>query len=66
MITKNTATKKHRPRGLLGFLKTKQLEFKDEPALWALVAGADRFVRRMADLARALSKKPSYGLFYAY
>jgi hypothetical protein len=50
------------------FLKTKQRKFDREPALWAFVAGADRFLTRIADLTRALSEdeKPSYGLFYAY
>ena len=50
------------------FLTTKKRAFDDEPALWAFVDGADRFVTRLADLARMLSEeeKSSYGLFYAY
>jgi hypothetical protein len=50
------------------FLRTKQRKFDNEAALWAFVAGADRFLTRMADLAALLSdeEKPSYGLFYAY
>jgi hypothetical protein len=50
------------------FLKTKQRKFADERMLWAFVAGAERFVTRLADLVRALSveEEPSYGLFYAY
>lgn len=50
------------------FLKTTQRAFEDEPALWTFVAGADRFVRRLSDLARMLDKEewPSYGLFYGY
>src|SRR5260370_26530416 len=50
------------------FLRTEQRQFENEAALWAFVAGADRFVTRLADLAALLSEeeKPSYGLFYAY
>jgi len=50
------------------FLKTTQRAFEDEPALWTFVAGADRFVTRLADLARMLDAEewPSYGLFYGY
>lgn len=50
------------------FLRTTQSKFEDGPALWAFVAGADRFVTRLADLARMLSdeEQSSYGLFYAY
>jgi hypothetical protein len=50
------------------FLRTKQRAFKKEPALWVFVAGADRFVTRLADLTRTLFKEEmsSYGLFYAY
>lgn len=50
------------------FLKTKQRKFTNEVALWGFVAGADRFLTRIADLSDSLSKdeKPSYGMFYAY
>jgi hypothetical protein len=50
------------------FLESTQRKFDNEAALWAFVAGADRFVTRIADLAVLLSEdeKPSYGLFYAY
>jgi len=50
------------------FLRSKQRKFDDEPALWAFVAGADRLVTRLADLARLLveAEWSSYGLFYGY
>lgn len=50
------------------FLRTRHRKFEDEAALWAFVAGADRFVTRLADLARMLDVEewPSYGLFYGY
>jgi hypothetical protein len=50
------------------FLRTKQRKFEDEPALWTFVAGADRLVTRLADLARMLCEEEwsSYGLFYGY
>jgi hypothetical protein len=50
------------------FLNKKQRKFEDESVLWAFVAGAERFVTRLADLARMLSEEEtsSYGLFYAY
>jgi hypothetical protein len=50
------------------FLRTTKREFKDEAALWALVAGADRFVTRLADFVGSLSEeeRPSYGQFYGY
>jgi hypothetical protein len=50
------------------FLTTSQEKFDKEEKLWAFVAGADRFVMRLAELAETLAdaEKPSYGLFYAY
>jgi hypothetical protein len=50
------------------FLTTSQKKFDKEEQLWAFVAGADRFVMRLAELAQTLAddEKPSYGLFYAY
>lgn len=50
------------------FLKTEQRKFTNEATLWGFVAGADRFLTRIADLSDSLSEeeKPSYGLFYAY
>lgn len=50
------------------FLRTEQETFDNEATLWMFVAGAERFVTRVADLADSLSdeEKPNYGLFYAY
>lgn len=50
------------------FLDTERDVSANDVTLWTFVAGADRFVTRVADLAASLSQdeKPSYGLFYAY
>jgi hypothetical protein len=50
------------------FLGSEQEEFKNDTTLWTFVAGADRFVTRIADLAESLTEeeRPSYGLFYAH
>ena len=50
------------------FLNSSTKKFEEEAALWDFVAGADRLITRLAEVADMLSDddKPYYGMFYAY